>query len=100
MGGRRELGAVSCRGRGARGGKGRRVRARECVRVCSAKHLTFLIEELAALPVIALPVIPHFCVYECCPVQNGFLSVNHHVLLFQRVFCRISFAEHRGQYLG
>lgn len=61
----------------------------------NAKHLSFLIQELAALPVIQC-----LSVYKRCPVQNGFLSVNHHVLFFQRVFCRISFAEHRGQYLG
>lgn len=66
-----------------------------CVCVCLAKNLTFLIQNLAAPPATL-----HCCVYACCPVQNGFLSVNHHVPFFQRVFCRISFAEHRGQYLG
>lgn len=60
-----------------------------------AEHLPVLSQELAEPP-----VIQHGSVYRHCPVQNGFLSVNHRVLLFQRVFCRISFAEHRGQYLG
>lgn len=59
------------------------------------EHLTLVTQEPAELP-----VIQRGSVYRRCPVQNGFLSVNHRVLLFQRVFCRISFAEHRGQYLG